>query len=54
MPVLNQDKVRELSCRAWTCDLKALQARTGFVPNYDLERGLKLTIAWYREHKWLR
>jgi nucleoside-diphosphate-sugar epimerase len=54
MPVLNRDKVRELSCRAWTCDLKALQARTGFVPNYDLERGLRLTIDWYREHKWLR
>jgi len=53
MPVLNTDKAREFSCRAWTCDLKALQARTGFVPNYDLERGLRLTIDWYREHKWL-
>lgn len=54
MPIFNTDKVREFSCRAWTCDLKALQARTEFVPNYDLERGLKLTIDWYREHKWLR
>ena len=54
MPIFNRDKARELSCRAWTCDLKALQARTGFVPKYDLEKGMKLTIDWYREHKWLR
>jgi nucleoside-diphosphate-sugar epimerase len=54
MPVFNMDKAREFSCRAWTCDLKALQARTGFLPDYDLERGLRLTIDWYREHKWLR
>lgn len=54
MPIFNRDKARELSCRAWTCDLKALQARTGFVPKYDLEKGMRLTIDWYREHKWLR
>jgi dTDP-D-glucose 4,6-dehydratase len=24
------------------------------VPKYDLEKGMKLTIDWYREHKWLR
>jgi nucleoside-diphosphate-sugar epimerase len=54
MPVFNTDKAREFSCREWTCDLKALQARTGFAPSYDLERGLRLTVDWYREHKWLR
>ena len=54
MPIFNRDKARELSCREWTCDLQALQARTGFAPKYDLEKGMKLTIDWYREHKWLR
>jgi len=54
MPIFNRDKARELSCRDWTCDLRTLQARTGFAPKYDLERGMRLTIDWYREHKWLR
>lgn len=54
MPIFNRDKARELSCREWACDLKALQARTGFAPKYGLEKGMKLTIDWYREHEWLR
>lgn len=54
IPFFNRDKAREMTCRAWTCDYEELQARTGFVPRCDVMTGLKLTIAWYRERKWLR
>ena len=53
MPIFNRDKAREMSCRVWTCTCDALHAETGFAPKYDLAAGARLTIDWYRKHKWL-
>lgn len=51
---LNSDKYLILRGRNWTCDSSAISADTGFVPAYDLRKGLEETIAWYRAQGWLR
>jgi nucleoside-diphosphate-sugar epimerase len=48
MPSLNRDKLREVETGNWTCTGDALQACTGFRARYDLEQGMRLTLAWYQ------
>lgn len=52
--IINQDKAREFACSAWTCTNDDLHARTGFVPRFDLQAGMRATIDWYRREGWLR
>ncbi|RMG87782.1 MAG: NAD(P)-dependent oxidoreductase [Bacteroidetes bacterium] len=52
-PVFNREKVAELTAQNWKCDIDPLVEDFNFHPEYDLEEGLKETIAWYRENKWL-
>jgi nucleoside-diphosphate-sugar epimerase len=52
-PVLNRDKLRELTAANWTCSIKEPQEDLGFAPKYDLATGLAETIAWYKANKWL-
>ena len=33
--------------RNWQCDITPAVEELGFSPEYDLERGVKETIAWY-------
>ena len=35
------------------CDTTLTKRELGFTPQYDLERGLHETIAWYRQAGWL-
>jgi nucleoside-diphosphate-sugar epimerase len=51
--VLNSQKVNEVLQSAWICSSERIRADLGFVPRYPLERGIRETIAWYREAKWL-
>ena len=48
-PPLNIEKVNELRARDWSCDVSPLENDIGFKSKYDLERGLKETIAWCKE-----
>lgn len=53
MSALNNDKYNILSQRNWQCDITPLQQDLGFEPQWNLERGVKETIKWYKDNKWL-
>lgn len=50
---LNRDKYRIMCQRNWVCDTTPARNDLGFVPQYSLEEGVKETVAWYKENKWL-
>ncbi|MFT2010722.1 NAD-dependent epimerase/dehydratase family protein [Pontibacter sp. 13R65] len=53
MPALNREKLRELAAENWNCSIEKIRTDLGFVPEYDLEKGLAQTLQWYKENKWL-
>ena len=50
---LNSDKYRIMKQRNWQCDITPAIKELGYSPEYDLQRGVKETIAWYKEQGWL-
>ena len=52
-PTLNKDKYNILSATNWKCEVEPLYNDLGFKADYNLERGLKESIEWYRKEKWL-
>lgn len=52
-PVLNKDKYNILSSLNWKCDIEPLIRDFNFKAQYNLDRGLKESIDWYKENKWL-
>lgn len=50
---LNNDKYNILSQRNWQCDITPTIQELGYKPEYNLERGVKETIAWYKKNNWL-
>lgn len=50
---LNSDKCRIMKQRNWRCDISPLEKELGYVPQYPLEKGVKETVAWYKEKGWL-
>lgn len=50
---LNSDKYRIMKQRNWQCDIAPAVEELGYTPQYDLERGVKETIAWYKDKGWL-
>ena len=50
---LNNDKYNILRQRNWRCDIQPAISELGYKPEYDLERGVKETIKWYQDNKWL-
>ena len=50
---LNSDKYKIMKQRNWQCDILPAQAELGYAPEYDLERGVNETIAWYKSEGWL-
>ncbi|QCR21592.1 NAD(P)-dependent oxidoreductase [Pontibacter sp. SGAir0037] len=53
MPALNKEKLSELTAENWNCSIERIRKDLGFVPEYDLEKGLSQTLQWYKENKWL-
>ena len=53
-PALNIEKVNELEAKSWNCDTSNLVTELNFKPKYRLEEGLQESIAWYKEHNWLK
>ncbi|MCP3099359.1 NAD(P)-dependent oxidoreductase [Myxococcus sp. K15C18031901] len=47
IPILNRDKVREMSCASWTCTTERAARELGFVPAIALPQGLAGTLASY-------
>lgn len=52
-PVLNREKLQELTAVNWQCSIEKAKTHLGFRPQYALDRGLRETLQWYRENKWL-
>ena len=50
---LNNDKYNILKQRNWRCDIQPAIDELGYQPKVQLEQGVKETIKWYKEHKWL-
>ncbi|MGI6232932.1 MAG: NAD-dependent epimerase/dehydratase family protein [Prevotella sp.] len=53
LSALNNDKYHILRQRNWRCDVGPAMDELGFHPHYDLERGVKLTVDWYRKNGWI-
>ena len=50
---LNRDKYKIMKQRDWRCFDQHLIDDLGFQPEYDLEKGLKASIEWYKQNGWL-
>ncbi|MCZ6675937.1 MAG: GDP-mannose 4,6-dehydratase [Candidatus Poribacteria bacterium] len=53
-PTLNRQKVQDLKQTFWICDSTKAEEQIGYRPAYPLEKGIPETVAWYREHGWLK
>jgi len=51
--IVNPDKIKELTQSCWTCNINKIRTELGFIPKFNLVEGLKLTIGWYKERRWL-
>lgn len=47
---LNRDKYKIMAQRDWTCDISPLLNTLEYQPQWQLERGVKETIAWWKEN----
>ena len=52
-PTLNKEKMAELTAVNWACDIHHIQDDLVYEPQYDLEKGVSATVAWYKENRWL-
>ncbi len=50
---LNSDKYHILKQRNWRCDISPARRELGYDPQWQLERGVEETIAWYKAEGWL-
>jgi nucleoside-diphosphate-sugar epimerase len=50
---LNNDKYNIMRQRNWRCDISPAIRELGYQPQVKLEEGVKRSIAWYKENKWL-
>lgn len=50
---LNLDKYKIMKQRNWRCDITPLEKELGYKADYLLDKGVKETIAWYKEEGWL-
>lgn len=50
---LNSDKYKIMKQRNWRCDISPLEEELGYKPQFDLERGVKEIITWYKKEGWL-
>lgn len=50
---LNNDKYNIMKQRNWRCDITPAQRDLGYKPRYQLNEGVRLTVQWYKDNKWL-
>lgn len=53
-PILNVEKLPELSATNWNCNTQPLKEDFYFKAKYDLEKGMNETIDWYKKEGWLK
>lgn len=52
-PILNTEKLNELTAVNWFCNIDEAKHDLGFYPAYNLQAGLNETITWYKANNWL-
>jgi dihydroflavonol-4-reductase len=52
-PVINRDKVIDLSQTCWGCSIKRAKRELGYSQRVPLEDGLRGTVEWYKREGWL-
>ena len=50
---LNNDKYNIMRQRNWRCDITPARRELGYEPKVQLEEGVRRSIKWYKENKWL-
>lgn len=50
---LNGDKYKIMKQRNWRCDISPLTDELGYIPQWNLQRGVEETINWYKKEKWI-
>ena len=50
---LNNDKYNILKQRNWRCDIEPAIRELGYHPEVDLSEGVRRSIKWYKDNKWL-
>lgn len=50
---LNLDKYKIMKQRNWRCDISLARKELHYEPQYDLARGVKETVAWYKKESWI-
>ncbi len=52
-PVIYPERLGELTAENWGCAINHAVQALDFNPKFDLERGLKESLNWYKSHNWL-
>lgn len=52
-PVVNREKVKELTAPNWYCSIEAAQRELDYRPKYPLTTGIAETWHWYTSNRWL-
>ena len=50
---LNNDKYHIMRQRNWRCDITPARQELGYEPKVKLEEGVRRSIQWYKDNKWL-
>lgn len=53
LTTLNMDKYHILAQRNWNCDIEPARRELGYDPQWNLEDGVRESVKWYKEEKWL-
>jgi nucleoside-diphosphate-sugar epimerase len=52
-PVINRDKVTDLTQTCWGCSIERAKRELGYRQQVPLEDGLRETVAWYKREGWM-
>jgi len=50
---LNIEKAKDITQQYWICDYKKAQKDFGYVQQISIEDGIKRTLDWYKQMKWI-
>ena len=51
--LINNQKIIDMEQDFWTCSPDKAKKVLGFEAEINLENGIRETLIWYKEHKWL-
>lgn len=53
-PVIYPERLGELTAENWSCDISKAARQLGFAPKHGLKSGLRESLLWYKENRWLK